>query len=164
VRFCGFVFGLSLAASVLGCAERTTLMSHPTGAKIYVNNQFVGNAPTVLSVPRAKFHGPFQYRAELEGYRTEEGPIPIVVHRGRVTGTLFTLGLLALFKPPTGFTDPIEITLRPDPISFGGMASNGVSAKLSIEERLERAHELRQAGTITEQEYKQRKQEILREF
>ena len=164
MRLGGVVLGFSLAASTLGCAERTTLMSHPAGAKFYVNNQFVGNGPTVLSVPRGKFHGTFEYRAELDGYQTEAGPIPTQVHRGRVTGALFTLGLAALFKPPTGFIDPIEVTLRPDPASFGGMPSQGVSGNLTVEGRLERARELRQTGTITEQEYKQRKQEILREF
>ena len=164
MRLGGVVLGLSLAASTFGCAERTTLMSHPSGAKFYVNDQFVGSAPIVLSVPRGKFHGAFQYRAELDGYQTERGPIPTQVHRGRVTGALFTLGVAALFKPPTGFVDPIEVTLRPDPASFGGMPSKSVPAKLSVEERLQGARELRQAGTITEQEYKQRKQEILREF
>ena len=58
---------LSIAASA--CSHRVTINSNPTGARVYVDNQFVGVTPASF-VEKSGLAKEYQIRLEREGYRT----------------------------------------------------------------------------------------------
>lgn len=103
-----------LCLFVSGCSETVTFNSKPTGAKIYVDNGYVGDAPTTYAtrdvIPR-------KWRAEKEGLQTQEGELIPHVAGGRVFSAIITLGIVRIFRPLHYYTDfPIEI-------DFGGSTS-----------------------------------------
>ena len=98
-----------------GCAESTLIQTHPSGARVTINDRFVGVTPVVFVVPHNEFstRSTYQYRIEREGYVPEKGYFYAEVAPGRVIGALFTLGTLRLFKPLTALRSSYDFDLRP---------------------------------------------------
>ncbi len=93
-----------LAVLLCGCSESVRLKSSPPGASIYINEKAVGDTPVTFTTnPGANMHGPWQYRLEYKGTPVGSGEIETRVSRGRVTGTVFTAGILMLFRSPRVF-------------------------------------------------------------
>ncbi|MGH9420108.1 MAG: PEGA domain-containing protein [Thermoanaerobaculia bacterium] len=85
-----------LAMCVLGaCTEQVHFMSQPPGAKVYVNDTYVGDTPTVFSTRDVVLR---PYRVELGPYH-EEGTLTPHLAPGRVVGAIFTLGIVAAARP-----------------------------------------------------------------
>lgn len=144
-------------ANVAACAESTTVRSFPSGAKLYVNNEYVGTTPATVVIPRSKWSDAPSYRVELDGYEPAEGRFATTIGGGRVTGAVFTVGLSALFKRPSTFAqDEYVFNLSPSPISPGPETNQD-----SPERRLERVDALRRKGAITDQEHRRLRAEIL---
>jgi len=155
----------SMAAAVLlsGCAETAVVRSYPAGARLYLNNQYVGITPAAINIPREQFDaGQYGYRLEQDGYEPIEGTLRTETCRGRVVGGVFTLGVVLLFKRPTCFASPQDFSLTPLP------GSQPVAAQTehqpTIEERLERLQRLRDDGTISNEEYDHYRQQILNDL
>ena len=75
---------------------------------------------------------------------------------------VFTLGLLAVLKSPEGFDDQEAFVLAPDFATQSHPSEHRTTE--TVEQRLERAKQLRDEGVITNQEFEQRKSAILRDL
>ncbi len=108
----------------LGCGESTLIRTRPEGARLWMNDHYVGTTPVEYSCSRAKFSQPQRYRLELDGYQTSQGQLSRHVHPGRIIGAGFSLGISMIFKRPVGFRDRYDFSLVPQlpppPPSGGG--------------------------------------------
>jgi hypothetical protein len=141
---------------VAGCAETTTIRTYPPGATVAVNGQPIGTGPIEFSVPRTQIPagGVFHYQAERQGYRPAEGDFRTSPAKGRITGGIFTLGILFLFKNPTTLPEEIHVVLEPT-------NAPGTKAAADPAARLNRLEKLFEQGTITEEEYKRERYKVL---
>ena len=143
-----------------GCAETTVIRAYPPGTKVVVNGQVAGIGPTIdYSVPRSEMpsDGVFHYRAEREGYRPADGEFRTHIGNGRVVGTIFTLGVLFLFKSPATLPEEVAIVLDPVAPNAGvkGASSDDPTAQLKHLE------ELFNQGVITDEEYRRERYKVL---
>jgi PEGA domain-containing protein len=108
-------FGLVTAISLVGCAtEHTVIISNPAGAKVTVNNHYIGETPVIFSVNRNDWPetNAFPCKLELEGY----SPADCTFSGQRwqhIVGDIFTLGTIRIFRGPYGLRDEIRRDLRP---------------------------------------------------
>jgi PEGA domain-containing protein len=97
-----------------GCGESTLLRSRPAGAKVWVNDKYIGTTPVEYFCPRPEFSQPQRYRLELDGYLPSQGELSRYVHPGRIIGGGFSLGISLIFKRPVGFRDRYDFSLVPE--------------------------------------------------
>src|ERR1043166_9570677 len=90
-----------LAVLLYGCSESVRLKSSPPGASIYINEKALGDTP--VSFTTASMRGPWRYRLGYHGTPVRGGEIETHVSRGRIWGTVFTAGILMLFRSPRVF-------------------------------------------------------------
>jgi hypothetical protein len=103
----GFVF-------LSGCAEHTVIRTWPPGAKVTINDKFIGVSPVPFVVEADEpLPAVFHYRLEREGCVTKEGEFPSVVAKGRVVAAVFTLGIVYLFKRPRTIEGRYDFELTP---------------------------------------------------
>jgi len=146
---------------VARCSEAVMVRSYPPGSKLYVNGQFVGVTPAVYTVGRSDFSkGDFAVRLDRTGYTSTDGVLSKQICGGRVTGGVFTLGILFLFKNPTCFTSPQDFSLEPLPGQ--AVSDSGTPHQPTVEERLDRIQKMREQGIITNEEYEHYRTEILK--
>lgn len=145
--------------TIAGCTEATTIRTFPTNAQVWVNDKYVGITPVRYIIPRSEWpvDGRFHYRAEREGCVPKEGDFHSVVAAGRITGAVFTLGTLLIFKRPTTLPDTYDIVLDPVATTTGRIRPTSPS----VEERLRQVDDLYEHGAITEQERLRKRREIL---
>jgi len=115
-----------------GCAEQVVFKSTPSSARVFVNDEYVGDTPTVFST-RDVIVRP--YRIELSGFPAIQGALIPHLASGRVVGAVFTLGILALIRPMYYYTDdPIDVLicstvklydLRTNEVATGTCDANG---------------------------------------
>jgi hypothetical protein len=114
----------TLTLFCLGCGESTVIRTRPEGAKLWMNDTYVGTTPVEYFCSRAKFSQPQRYRLGLDGYETSQGELSRHVHPGRIIGGGFSLGISMIFKRPVGFRDRYDFSLVPQlpppPPSGGG--------------------------------------------
>ena len=140
-------------ALVVGCAESTLIRSDPMGARISVNGNVIGTSPVVFSVPRDQFTAQeFTVTAEHPGYEPGRSPLQKRTCPGRIVGGVFSLGISLIFKRPTCFEDPHDVSL---------VALPAGAAKPTVNERLEQLETLRREGHVTPAEYERLRREIL---
>ncbi len=155
---------ISLTLCVLllsGCAEYMAFRSHPPGALVTVTDldehQQSCTTPCELKISRGNVRSNFyRYRAELKGYRPEEGDIHTRVAPGRIVGIVLTAGLTAVLRGPSYFADN-DIRLKP--IKPTGTTGTGDTA-----ERLRKVDKLYDEGAITEREHRRLRAEVLDEM
>jgi hypothetical protein len=94
-RVVAFVTALSLSA--IACSHRVQINSNPTGARTYVDNQFIGLTPATF-VERSGMGKAYQFRLEKEGYRTMNAPAKQRVNVIYLLFSLFTCGIGILFS------------------------------------------------------------------
>lgn len=149
---------LVLATCVFGCTESTLIRSYPPGAKIYVNDAFVGIAPVHFSIPHKEFEGDFHVRVEHAGYLPLQAELKKTTCPGRVAGSILTLGIVGAVRGTTCFVYLHDFALEEAP----GHAPSGSAAQSpSPENRLQRLERLRAEGTITPEEYERYRKSIL---
>lgn len=70
VLFFSLVFCLSGCATIIhGSHQSIGIGSSPTGAKVYVDDQLMGQTPTIVNLPRKYYH---QIKIDLPGYQPYE--------------------------------------------------------------------------------------------
>ena len=143
-----------------GCGpEVITVRTHPPLAKLYVEDNYVGQTPTTYSASRGQLGQPIHYVLERDGYVTAQGFFPVRRSGGRLVGAIFTLGLLVIFKPVTTFSqDTIDIGLQP------AVAVDPVRRSETIEEKINALKRLRDSGDITPEEFERYKRKALEEM
>jgi hypothetical protein len=98
-----------VVALTVGCAESVLVRSVPPDAKVFIDNKLVGSTPINFATRDVR---PLLYRVEKPGYPTAEGQIQTRIAPGRVVGAVFTLGILAIFRPMHYFTpNPLDVIL-----------------------------------------------------
>jgi hypothetical protein len=137
-----------------GCAESTVIRTSPPGATIYCDGTLVGISPTSYRVPRSALSEPHTCRAELDGFEPADEQLRRTFAPGRAVGAVFTLGIVYLFKSPYSLRDQHDLVMRK--LSTAAVKQPQADAL----DRLERLQRLRDAGTITEQEFQQYKAQI----
>jgi hypothetical protein len=147
--------------SGFGCgAEHAALSTNPPGARIFVNEKFVGLSPTTFMIGR--YEGT-HYRAILDGYTPAEGQLETRIAPERVFASFVTVGLFAIFmgwhQYPTTYVD-LGPPLNPSPETLGGRTSP-IS---SPEDRLRHVQNMYDQRLINEQEYNRLRSEILHEL
>src|SRR5206468_4540450 len=167
---------LSLALLLLvGCAGRAWVRSAPSGAKVYVNDQFVGVTPVVYSVRRPEFNGPLRYRLELDGHQPAEGQLQKRVGPARIVGACFSLGLSLLFKPATTLRDRYDVPLQLVSTPEGPKPPSSIEVYKppslapaprddSVRGRLRELQDMYDRGIITEQEFQRTRERVLRDL
>lgn len=154
-------WGVACALVLAGCSESTVVRSYPPGAKLYVNGVFVGVTPVNYTVDRSQFSsGDFSVRVDRPGYASAEGVLRKQVCPGRVTGGVFTLGILFLFKRPTCFVSPQDFSL--EALADQPASDGGTPHQPTLEERLDRIRKMRDQGIITDEEFEHYRKEILK--
>lgn len=133
-------------ASLVGCAHLTRLETNPSGASVFVNDQFQCITPCLYGTGATQL-AELPLRIERPGYETVRDHLKTTILTSRIVGGLFTLGLVPLFKWPHTFQSVHSFNLRP----------------LSREERLEEIDRQRTAGKITDQEREQLRLKLLGE-
>jgi hypothetical protein len=104
---------LALAALLCGCsAEKLTIKSDSSGAKVFVNDQLVGVTPVVWEVSREQHGIRHRVRIEDEGYQPYETEARTVVSGGRIAVAILTSAISLAFQKPT-YYPPIEAILKP---------------------------------------------------
>jgi hypothetical protein len=83
-------------------ASIPTQKSYPGGAKAYLDGDTIGTTPVETEIPRSQVDLPHTWRVEFRNCDVAEGNLEKHVAGGRVTGYLFTLGILAIFRGPRG--------------------------------------------------------------
>jgi len=152
---------LGLAAGVAGCAESALIRSSPPGAQVYVNDQLIGITPATVVVPRGQLDSPHHYRVVLDGYMPAEGDLKRRFPVGRLFGAIFTTGILYAFKSPMTLASPVDVVLHSDgsaPPRSGAPDPGAVAPA----DRLRRLQDLYDQGLLTEQEYRRRRNEIIK--
>ena len=66
--FRGIALGLVVVFSLTACSHRLSINSNPTGARTYVDGQFIGLTPATF-VERSGRGTEFEIRLEKDGYR-----------------------------------------------------------------------------------------------
>lgn len=145
---------VALVALGVGCSEETLVRSIPPGAKVYWGDRLVGTTPTPFVVKRSEWQDDFALRLEREGYQPASVTVPTHVAGGRVTGGIFTLGLVWLFKRPTTLPEQVDVSLTPEH-AVQAPADAPADARLQVLQRL------RDQKLISEQEYQARRAAIL---
>lgn len=146
-----------------GCSESAMVRSYPPGSKLFVNGEFVGVTPVVYTADRSEFsQHDFTVRLDRIGYTSAEGVLRKQVCPGRVTGGVFTLGILFLFKRPTCFASPQDFAL--DPLAGQTETEGSPPHQPTVEERLDRIRKMRDHGIITEEEFEHYRTEILKDL
>src|SRR5207249_4513642 len=79
--------------------ETVSVRSGPSGAVVYLDGKPIGTTPLDYSLPRSEVGEPHRVRVEKTGYAPVESDLRTRWAKGRVTGAVFTLGLLALIRP-----------------------------------------------------------------
>jgi hypothetical protein len=141
----------------------TEIRTAPAGASIYVNDQLLGTSPVKYSTPDNAFKPPYRVRAELEGYQTAEGELAPVTATGRMTGAIFTLGLVAAVRPMSTFEDSYTFTLIRDP-EWKPPTRLQAEPSRSIESELAALKRLFDDGVLSSEEYQDARERLLRQY
>ena len=154
---------LLVSLSFSGCVTSTQIRTVPAGASVYVNDQLVGTSPVTYSTPDDAWRPPYQLRAELPGYEPLQAELTPVTATGRITGAIFTLGIVAAVRPLTTFEDSYTFTLVRDPNASRANASASEAAR-SLENELAELKRLHDDGTLSAKEYEAAKERLLKEY
>jgi NADPH-dependent glutamate synthase beta subunit-like oxidoreductase len=145
---------------VAGCADTALIRTYPPGAKVTINNQYIGVTPVEYVAPRGAWpaDNTFHYRFEREGYVTQEGTFRGEEAHVRGIGAFFTLGLTKIFRNPNGFKgSQYEFELKSLDVVHGTEPG-------PREDRLRRLQDLYDRGLITAQEYKRFRSDIIHDL
>ena len=147
---------IALAVASQGCAEVALIESRPSGAKVYVDDEYRGMTPYEFTVPKSEVTTRQRsYRIELDGYEPAEGYLSTGVAGGRVTGCVFTIGILCAARSMHYFL-PVDVDLTPRAVAAPRGASNP-----NIADRLQRLQEAHDKHLISEEEYQRYRREAL---
>jgi PEGA domain-containing protein/putative oligomerization/nucleic acid binding protein len=145
---------LGMTALVCGCGEAVWIRSGPSGAAVYVDERAVGTTPVRYALARSELDNPHHVRIEKDGYQPVTTSLHTRVRGGRVTGAVFTLGILAIFRSMEAF-DPVFAQLQP-------LTPPQSDRDRILGEALRNLREQYDAGMISDQEFEHRQQELLR--
>lgn len=146
---------LSLALALLcACSESVRIRSGPSGATVYVDQTRAGMTPLNYALPRSQLDEPHQVRIEKEGYEPVVTELHTRLAKGRVTGAVFTLGILAIFRSMY-YVEPVFAELQ-------RAAPPQAVRDRDLSESLRTLHELHQKGQISDEELQRWQQELLR--
>lgn len=153
-----------LGALLSGCMTTTEIRTVPSGANVYVNDQLVGTSPVRYSTPDDAFKPPYRMRAELDGYQAAEGELTPVTATGRITGAIFTLGIVAAVRPMSTFKDSYTFTLVRDPEWKPATPVASDPSRFTIESDLGALKRLFDDGVLSAKEYQDARERVLREY
>ena len=145
---------LCTMALVCGCSETVWVRSGPPGAAVYVDERAAGTTPVRYTLARSDLENPHQVRIEKDGYHPMTTSMHTRVRGGRVTGAVFTLGILAIFRSMHA-VDPIFAQLQP-------LTPPQSDKDRILGEALRNLQEQHDAGMISDHELERRQQELLR--
>lgn len=169
------------------CVEAVRIRSNPPGAQAYLDEKFIGTTPIRMAVPREAVRPGRKWRVEYGNCTPAEGTLAADIGGGRVTGYLFTLGILAIFKGPRAFR-PVNAQLtggdciydnvnevaasRPSVVVTQIVGDANAAANVSADEtahrelssRLRTLRDLYRRKLITEDEYERERIRAVREF
>jgi hypothetical protein len=153
MRIATLLLTIGIGTAATGCAEYATLITQPSGAQVYINGTPAGQTPLEYRMARKDVGLPLFFRVEKVGYEPVEGKFICRRSRGRVTGMVFTAGLLAIFRTATVYED-VHMDLRPAHL-------RPVSDKGTLEERLTELQRLHDRGLLSDREFMRYRSEIL---
>lgn len=141
-----------------GCAEYAEFYSDPPGARVFLNDQMIGQTPIEeYRIPRSEVTKARNYRFELTGYQPATGQLRPSVAAGRIVAAVITLCISCSFHGFYYFK-PLDVALLKDP------ATVAETTRGSPADRLRHLDEAREKGLITEPEYERLRGQILSEF
>ena len=160
------IIPLSLATLILleSCASSTVIQSRPSGAKVYVNNAYVGETPYTHTDTKI-VGSTTRVRLEKEGYETlqtafsrdEQADV------GAIIGGVFVLiPFLWTMKYDPSRTYELTPALGAVPSSVSPMPlANDQSVSTSKAVRLRELKKLLDDGILTKDEYEKEKKKVL---
>ena len=98
------------ALALSGCAEQALIKSYPTGAKAFLDGQYIGSTPAHAQIPRSAVSASHSWKVEYRNCELAEGQLIARVAPGRIVGYIFTAGILAIFRGPYYFP-PVDTAL-----------------------------------------------------
>ena len=138
-----------------GCSEVASIRSGPSGASVYLDDKPIGTTPVDHALSRSELGEPHRVRIEKAGYQTVQTELRTRLAKGRVTGAVFTLGLVALIRPMHS-VDPVFAQLEP-------LHPPQEDKDRELGEALRNLRELHQSGRISDEELQRRQEELLRD-
>jgi PEGA domain len=142
-----------LVLALGGCTEYASIRSGPSGGIVTINGRPVGKTPLEYGVPRGSLDEPHKVTIELAGYEPALTTLRTRLAKGRVTGAVFTLGVLAMFRSMY-YIEPVFAQLRP-------IESPVASDDRALGEALRNLRELHRSGKISDEELRRRQDELL---
>ncbi|MEO8604202.1 MAG: hypothetical protein ABI629_16620 [bacterium] len=168
-----------------GCAESVLVKSYPGGAKAFIDGQLIGTTPATTAIPRSAVGKPHTWRVEFRNCDAAEGQLRTGIAGGRITGYVFTLGIVALFRGPYYYL-PVDAILTggdcetksaaapgsPNGITIQQIvgdhnvapAGSGATSTQKLAERLETLRDLYNRKLITKAVYESESQKAVREY
>jgi uncharacterized membrane protein len=104
---------------------------------------------------RSELGYPHRVRIEKSGYAPVQTQLRTRWAKGRVTGAVFTLGIVALFRPLHS-VDPVFAALEP-------LAPPQDDRDRRVGEALRNLRELHRSGRISDEELRRRQDELLQD-
>ena len=138
-----------LLGALCGCSEPVSVRSGPLGAAVYLDGKMIGSTPVVYELARNQLDVAHEVRLEKAGFEPVSEPLKTRVAKGRVTGAVFTLGILCLFRSMY-YVEPVFAELVPLPQTLG-----------SVDDSLRNLERLYNTGRIPEEEYLRRREQML---
>lgn len=156
-RFLRYLFGALLWVSLSSCAESVLIRTHPDGALVSVNERELGIAPVTFTVKSQDIgsNSTYHFVVKKDGYETAQGFIPVVRAPGRVVGMIFSFGLMRIARGTATFPESYDIGLQPITHVLVDKPTR------SLAESLRDLGIARDQGLISDDEYKQKRTQIL---
>jgi hypothetical protein len=160
---------LTVCAISLGaCGEATRIRTTPTGAKVWLNDKYVGESPVVAHFTNSEWgdvlrknNNALPYKLELDGYESKEGRVPVRVSAFRIWANVNAVFIPYIFRssfrPPRNEYDFDLVAVG------GGGRPSDARLPADVRERLHKLEGLRDQGVVTPREYEQLRIQILKD-
>lgn len=151
---------VGMLVPALGCTQTSHIATVPSGAKVWVNEEFLGVSPVELTVESGagvRFPSRLQARIERAGYEPLEVVLPTQVSGGRVAAGIFTLGMAFYLQGVRTVRRGYVYALYPIIASESDISDEWVRG-------LRQLDRLRQDGLLSDQEYERRRSILLRDI
>lgn len=149
-----------VAAATVGCSQVTTINTDPQGAKVWVNEEFLGVSPAELRIkdgPAVPFPQRLYMRLERAGHEPLEQDLPTEISGGRVAAGIFTVGLAFVLQGVRVVREKYVYAMYP----LGTTQSEISEDWMRSVRELDKLH---RDGLLTDEEYQRRRSILLRDM
>lgn len=148
------LFSAGCASITRGSKDTLVIESEPPNADVYLSNGMQGKTPATFKLPRKN---DILVRVKKDGYKEVEVQVLSQISGAGGAGMAGNVILGGLIGGAIDLSTGAMNDLRPNPVII-----KLEPEEITTEDRLERIRELFEKGSISEEEYKQHRSEVLK--